>query len=57
MDQVQRASVLAPNETELAILTGMPVELEDEVAAAATSLVAKGLETVIVTLGARGQLS
>ena len=54
MDQVQRASVLAPNETELAILTGMPVESEDEVAAAATSLIAKGLETVIVTLGARG---
>ena len=57
MDQVQRASVLAPNETELAILTGMPVDPEDEVAAAATSLVAKGLETVIVTLGARGALS
>ena len=55
-DQVQLASVLAPNETELAILTGMPVESEDEVAAAAASLVTKGLETVIVTLGARGAL-
>ena len=56
MDQVRLASVLAPNETELAILTGMPVESEDEVAAAAASLMAKGLETVIVTLGARGAL-
>jgi len=54
MDQVRLASILAPNETELAILTGMPVESEDEIAAAAASLMAKGLETVIVTLGARG---
>src|SRR5208283_4847208 len=56
MDQVRLASILAPNETELAILTGMPVESEDEIAAAARSLLAKGLETVIVTLGARGSL-
>ena len=34
----------------------MPVGSEDEVAAAANSLVARGLETVIVTLGARGSL-
>ena len=54
MDQVRLASILAPNETELAILTGVPVESEDEIAAAAASLMAKGLETVIVTLGARG---
>jgi len=45
-----------PNETELAILTGMPVESEDEIAAAAKSLLAKGVETVVVTLGARGSL-
>ena len=56
MDKVRLASFLTPNETELAILTGMPVESEDEIAAAALSLVAKGLETVIVTLGARGSL-
>ena len=37
------ASFLMPNETELAILTGMPVESEDEIAAAARSLVAAGL--------------
>src|SRR5271157_2996899 len=53
-ERVRLASILAPNETELAILTGMPVESEDEIAAAAASLMAKGLETVIVTLGARG---
>ncbi len=56
MDKVRLASFLTPNETELAILTGMPVETEDEIAAAAKSLVAQGLETVVVTLGARGAL-
>ena len=34
----------------------MPVESEDEIAAAARSLVAKGLETVVVTMGAPGSL-
>ena len=56
MDYVRLASFLTPNETELAILTGMPVESEDEIAAAAKSLLAQGTETVIVTLGARGAL-
>ena len=49
-------SFFVPNETELAILTGMPVETEPEIAAAARSLIDKGVGTVIVTLGARGAL-
>ena len=56
MGVVTQASFLIPNETELAILTGMPVEQDAEVAAAAQSLVKQGAETVIVTLGARGSL-
>jgi ribokinase len=56
MDIVAQASFLIPNETELAILTGMPVESEAEVSAAAQSLIKKDVETVIVTLGARGAL-
>jgi ribokinase len=56
MGIVAQASFLIPNETELAILTGMPVESEAEVSAAAQSLIEKGVETVIVTLGARGAL-
>ncbi|HME86688.1 MAG TPA: ribokinase [Roseiarcus sp.] len=56
LERIRDASFITPNETELAILTGMPVESEDEIAAAARSLLAKGLETVIVTLGARGSL-
>jgi ribokinase len=56
MGVVTQASFLVPNETELAILAGMPVEHDAEVAAAAQSLVSQGAETVIVTLGARGSL-
>ncbi len=56
MGVVTQASFLIPNETELAILTDMPVESDDEVSAAAQSLVKQGVETVIVTLGARGSL-
>ncbi len=45
--------VLVPNETELALLSGQPVDPEDpaSVAAAARSL---GVPTVVVTLGAAG---
>jgi ribokinase len=56
MGVVTQASFLIPNETELAILTDMPVEQDTEVSAAAQSLVRQGVETVIVTLGARGSL-
>ena len=56
MDVVTQASFLIPNESELAILTDMPVESEDEISAAAQSLVKQDVETVIVTLGARGSL-
>jgi ribokinase len=56
MGVIAQASFLIPNETELAILTDMAVESEAEVSAAALSLVAQGVETVIVTLGARGAL-
>lgn len=45
---------LAPNEGELAMLTGMPTGSEAEIAAAARSLIARGIGQVVVTLGARG---
>ncbi|MGD0639546.1 MAG: ribokinase [Roseiarcus sp.] len=55
-ERIRDASFFIPNETELAILTGMPVQTEDEIAAAARSLIAKGIGTVIVTMGSRGAL-
>lgn len=47
---------LTPNETELAILTGMPTETDDEVIAAANKLISYGTKTIIATLGSRGAL-
>jgi ribokinase len=55
-EKVRDVSYFVPNETELAILTGMPVETEEEIGAAARSLIDKGMEAVIVTLGGRGAL-
>ena len=56
VERIRDVSFFIPNETELAILTGMPVDTEVEVAAAARSLLDKGFGTVIVTLGSRGAL-
>lgn len=45
-----------PNETELSILTGMPTGTEEQVKAAAQTLVDKGLKNVIVTMGSKGSM-
>ncbi|HHZ4847513.1 TPA: ribokinase [Yersinia enterocolitica] len=45
-----------PNETELAILTGMPVDSLDNIYRAGRSLLDKGLHNLIITLGHRGSL-
>jgi ribokinase len=55
-EKVSKVTFLTPNQTELAMLSGMPVNNEDEAIAAAKALVASGVKTVIVTLGSRGAL-
>jgi len=45
-----------PNETELEILTGMPVDNDDNIRRAGQSLLDQGLRNLIVTLGQRGAL-
>jgi len=47
-------SILTPNESEAELLTGVPVEDEAGAEKAARALVARGVETVILTLGSRG---
>lgn len=47
---------LIPNETETALLSGMPVRNQDEIEVAAKSLRALGVGNVILTLGERGAL-
>lgn len=56
MDYACRCDYFVPNETELEILTGMPVGTEEEIAAAAKSMLDKGLKNLIVTLGDKGAL-
>ena len=47
-------SILTPNETEAEMLTGIAVKDENGAAQAAAALQARGVPTVIVTLGAKG---
>lgn len=47
---------ITPNETELAHLTGMPVEQNEDVRRAAETLLKKGVGGVLVTLGGKGAL-
>ena len=47
---------LTPNETELELLTGLPVKTLPEIEAAAQKLLPKGPGRVIVTLGEKGAL-
>ncbi len=54
--RISTLTFLTPNQSELALLTGLPVGDEAEAIAAARSLVARGVRTVIVTLGSRGAL-
>lgn len=49
-------SILTPNETEAELLTGIRVVTEEDAGRAADALLAKGVRTVILTLGARGAL-
>lgn len=47
---------IIPNETEATALTGLPVGSLDETRAAGDALLAKGVGTALITLGARGAL-
>ena len=50
------ADYLIPNETEAALLTGMPVETVEQAKLAAAALLASGARNVILTRGVRGAL-
>jgi len=53
-DILRHVSILTPNESETELLTGLKVASEKDAAAAADALMAKGIETVIVTMGPKG---
>ncbi|MEO0425416.1 MAG: ribokinase [Pseudomonadota bacterium] len=56
MDYACRCDYVVPNETELEILTGMPVGTDAQIIAAAQSMLSRGLKNLIVTLGEKGAL-
>ena len=55
-DLLAGVDVLAPNEPETALLTGMPVGSGEESRAAAQKLLQLGVGSVVLTLGSRGAL-
>jgi ribokinase len=55
-DLLALADFCIPNETEAELLTGLPVASLDDARAAAQALLARGPQTVVITLGGRGAL-
>jgi ribokinase len=53
-DNLEKISILVVNETEVEFLTGKNVSTLGEIETAATFLLKKGIETVIITLGEEG---
>jgi ribokinase len=53
---LRHVSILTPNETEAELLTGIKVDSDPSAVKAASVLRARGVQTVILTLGARGAL-
>ncbi|THF49278.1 ribokinase [Allorhizobium terrae] len=53
-ERIRQVTFLVPNESELALLSGLPTDTDDAIVIAARSLIARGIRTVIVTLGGRG---
>jgi len=54
--RIRDVAFFVPNQTELALLTGMPADTAIQAEAAARTLLQAGLQRVIVTLGADGAL-
>lgn len=55
-DIMPLVDIIIPNETETAVLTGLPADSDEAVIKAARKLLDQGIGTVVITLGARGSL-
>lgn len=55
-DLLQYVTVISPNESELARMTGMPTSTVDDAMAAGESLLSRGVEAVLLKLGAHGSV-
>lgn len=56
LDNISKVQFYAPNETELARITNLPVNTIDEIKSAAQQIVKVGVDNVMVTLGEKGVL-
>lgn len=56
LEHIRSCEFVMPNETELALLTGLPVTTDAEIRRAAAVLRDNGMKNVVVTLGERGAL-
>ena len=55
-DILKAVTFLTPNESELKLLTGLPVDTDDEVCVAARKLLGQGVRNVLVTRGEKGSI-
>jgi ribokinase len=55
-DLLALVDILTPNETEAAMLSGLPVTSPEEAERAADALIARGAGAVVITMGAAGAL-
>jgi len=53
-DLLKNILILIPNETEAELLTGIKVENEKSANDAALTLLSKGIESILITLGKQG---
>jgi ribokinase len=51
---MSQVTYFTPNETEAEMLSGMPIIKKSDLAGASMALLAKGIKTVLITLGAQG---
>lgn len=56
LEWVVKCDFVVPNETELALLTGLPVSTLEDIRTAAQALIRGGCRNVIVTMGTQGVL-
>lgn len=56
LSRISKVTFFVPNESELATLTKMPVDTDEQVIKAANYLVDAGIKNVIVTMGSRGSM-
>lgn len=53
---IKNIDIIKPNETELQTLTGMPTDTTAQIVDAAGSLLNRGIDKVVVTVGSRGTI-